>query len=77
MDIKILGTGCKKCNALTNNVKEAISETTVEASIEKVEDMKDIMGYGVMSTPAVVIDGKVVSTGRVLSVDEAKKLIKE
>ncbi|WP_319200432.1 thioredoxin family protein [uncultured Ilyobacter sp.] len=77
MDIKILGTGCKKCNALTNNVKEAISETTVEASIEKVEDMKDIMGYGVMSTPAVVIDGKVVSTGRVLSVDEVKKLIKE
>ncbi|ADO84392.1 thioredoxin family protein [Ilyobacter polytropus] len=77
MDIKILGTGCKKCNTLTNNVKEAISETTVEASIEKVEDMKDIMGYGVMSTPAVVIDGKVVSTGRVLSVDEVKKLIKE
>lgn len=77
MDIKILGTGCKKCNTLTNNVKEAIAETTVDASIEKVEDMKDIMGYGVMSTPAVVIDGKVVSTGRVLSVDEVKKLIKE
>ncbi|WP_320047818.1 thioredoxin family protein [uncultured Ilyobacter sp.] len=77
MDIKILGTGCKKCNDLTNNVKEALAETTVDASIEKVEDMKDIMGYGVMSTPAVVIDGKVVSTGRVLSVEEVKKLIKK
>ncbi|WP_319371930.1 thioredoxin family protein [uncultured Ilyobacter sp.] len=77
MDIKILGTGCKKCNDLTNNVKEALAGASVDASIEKVEDFKDIIGYGVMSTPAVVIDGKVVSTGRVLSVDEIKELIKK
>lgn len=77
MDIKILGTGCKKCKDLTNNVKEAIAVASVDASVEKVEDFKDIMGYGVMSTPAIVIDGKVVSTGRVLSVDEVKELIKK
>jgi small redox-active disulfide protein 2 len=75
MDIKILGTGCKKCNDLTNNVKAAIAETSIEASIEKVEDFKDIMGYGVMSTPAIVIDGKVAATGRVLTKEEVKELI--
>jgi small redox-active disulfide protein 2 len=75
MDIKILGTGCKKCNDLTNNVKAAIAETSIEASIEKVEDFKDIMGYGVMSTLAIVIDGKVAATGRVLTKEEVKELI--
>lgn len=75
MDIKILGTGCKKCNELTKNVKAAVEETSLEASIEKVEDFKDIMGYGVMSTPAIVIDGKVAATGRVLNKEEIKELI--
>lgn len=70
MKIEILGTGCSKCKALEAATKQAVAQKGVFAQIEKVEDITKIMGYGVMSTPALVIDGKVVSTGKVLSVDE-------
>lgn len=75
MIIKVLGTGCKKCKDLEGNVKVAVQETGVDATVEKVEDIREIMKYKVMSTPALVIDEKVVSTGKLLSVKEVKNLI--
>ena len=75
MEIKILGTGCDKCKKLEANAKEAIRELGIEASIEKIEDLVQIMKYGVMSTPGLVINDKVKSVGKVLKVDEIKKLI--
>ncbi|WNF38404.1 thioredoxin family protein [Bacillaceae bacterium IKA-2] len=74
-EIKVLGTGCKKCKQLEERVKEVLEETSIEANIEKVEDIQEIIKYGVMSTPALVIDGKVVSSGKVLSVKELKKIL--
>lgn len=75
MKIEILGTGCAKCQALTLHVKEAVAKKGLFAQIEKVEDIVKIMEYGVTSTPALVIDGKVVSSGRLLSVDEIVALL--
>lgn len=75
VNIKVLGTGCKNCVIVENRVKEAIQEGGIEATVEKVEDIAEIMKYGVMSTPALVIDEKVVSTGKVLSIKEIKKLL--
>lgn len=66
MIIKILGSGCKNCVALKENTETALKETGMEAEIVKVQDMKDIISYGVMQTPALVIDEKVVSFGKVL-----------
>jgi len=66
MIIKILGSGCKNCITLGENTKRALDELGMEAEIVKVTDIKDIMSYGVMSTPALVIDEKVVSYGKVL-----------
>jgi small redox-active disulfide protein 2 len=66
MVIKILGSGCRNCVALEKNTKEALNELGVEAEVIKVQDFKDIMEYGVMSTPALVVDEKVVSYGKVL-----------
>ena len=75
MKIEILGTGCAKCKALEENVKQAIAKSGKFAQIEKVEDITKIMEYGVMSTPGLVIDGKVVSTGKLLSVEEIASLL--
>lgn len=75
MDIKVLGTGCPKCKALEKATREAVAEMGVDASIEKVEDIVKIMGYGIMHTPALVVDGKVVLSGRVATVPEIKSLI--
>lgn len=75
VNIKVLGTGCKNCLIVENRVKEAIQEGGIEATVEKVEDIAEIMKYGVMSTPALVIDEKVVSAGKVLSIKEIKKLL--
>jgi len=77
VEIKVLGTGCDKCKNLEANAKEAIRELGIEASIEKIEDLVQIMKYGVMSTPGLVINDKVRSVGKVLKVDEIKKLIHE
>tara|TARA_R110000787_G_scaffold147489_3_gene261252 strand:- start:838 stop:1074 length:237 start_codon:yes stop_codon:yes gene_type:complete len=76
MIIKILGSGCKKCVALGENAKTALQAAAIDAEIEKVTDVVAIAGYGVMSTPGLVIDEKVVSTGRVLSASEIGVLLK-
>ncbi len=73
MKIEILGTGCSKCQALTENAKKAVAEAGVFAQVEKVEDMVKIMEYGVMSTPGLVINGEVKSTGKLLNPEEIKK----
>ena len=75
MIIKILGTGCSKCKKLEARAKAVVSDMGIEATIEKVEDMQDIMSYGVMSTPALVVDEVVKSMGKVLSKDEIKKYL--
>lgn len=75
MEIKILGTGCKKCQALEMLVREVVEQTGTDASITKVDDIMEIMSYGVVVTPALVIDGNVVVKGRVPSREEIKKLI--
>lgn len=75
MKIEILGTGCARCNELEMKVKQAVAQSGKFVQIEKVTDVQKIMGYGVMSTPGLVIDGAVKSTGRVLSVDEIVSLI--
>lgn len=74
MNIKILGGGCPKCKVLYSNVKSACRELNIDAKIEKIEDMKDITSYGVMSTPALVIDGIVIATGQ-LKYKKVKELI--
>ncbi len=75
MIIKVLGTGCSKCGKLEENTKKAIEELKIDASIEKVTDFKKIIKYGVMQTPALVIDDKVLAAGKVLSVEEIKKFL--
>lgn len=75
MEIKVLGTGCPKCKALEKATRDAIAELGVEANVVKEEDIVKIMGYGIMHTPALVIDGKVVLSGRVPSIPEIKNLI--
>jgi len=76
MIIKVLGTGCKKCKKLEEEARKAIENSGIDATIEKVSEIKDIMEYGVMMTPALVIDEEVVSTGRVLSDKDIEKIIK-
>ncbi len=75
MDIKILGTGCPKCKTLEQRTREVVAEAGVEATITKVEDIMDIMQYGVMMTPALVVDGKVLIKGRLPSAEEIKKAL--
>jgi small redox-active disulfide protein 2 len=70
MKIEVLGTGCAKCANLMNVVKQAIAKSSKFVQLEKVEDVVKIMEYQVLSTPALVIDGKVVSSGKVLSLEE-------
>lgn len=75
MIIKILGSGCKSCTKLEENTKKAVEELGLDSTIEKITDFKDIMKYGVMKTPALVVDEKVKAYGRVLKVDEIKKYL--
>ncbi len=75
MKIEILGTGCAKCHKLDELVRTTVKEAGVSAEITKVEDIKKIMGYGVMTTPALVIDGKVKVAGKIPSIEEIKQLI--
>ncbi|MDD4436807.1 MAG: thioredoxin family protein [Tissierellia bacterium] len=77
MIIKVLGSGCKNCVSLKENTEKALKETGMEAEIIKVEDMKDIVSYGVMRTPALVIDEKVVSYGKVLKPNDIIKLLEK
>ena len=77
MKIEILGTGCSKCKTLEAVAKEALAKVGGFHEIEKVDDMIKIMDYGVMSTPALVINGVVKSTGKVLSVDDVVALMQK
>lgn len=72
MKIKILGSGCKSCQTLEANVRSAVKELELKADIEKVTDFEEISKFNVMKTPALVIDEKVVSFGKVNSIDEIK-----
>lgn len=75
IDIKVLGSGCKKCNDLEAAVKEALQELRCESTITHVTDFGEIATYGVMSTPALVVNNKVVSYGKVLKKQEVVKLL--
>jgi len=75
MKLEILGTGCAKCVKLEELTKKAVQELGIEAEVTKVKDIKDIMNYGVMITPALVVDGAVKVAGKVPSVEDIKKLI--
>jgi len=75
MKIEVLGTGCAKCVTLEKVVKDAVAKSGKFAQVEKVDDIMKIMEYQVVSTPGLVIDGKVVSSGKVLSVDEVLAFI--
>jgi small redox-active disulfide protein 2 len=75
MEIKILGTGCPKCKQLEKLTKDALEENNISAEVEKVEDIVEIMNFGVMATPGLVINGKVVLSGRLPSKSELLKII--
>jgi small redox-active disulfide protein 2 len=75
--IHVLGTGCKKCVSLKENVEAAVQAAGIEATITKVEDINEIVKFGVMSTPALVVDGQVKLTGKVASVEEIVKVLQE
>jgi small redox-active disulfide protein 2 len=76
MIIKVLGSGCANCKKLEENTRQAVQELGVDAAIEKVQDIKDIVAYGVMRTPALVVDEQVKVVGKVASVEEIKKILK-
>lgn len=75
MRIEILGSGCARCHALADNARKAVVMAGVQAEVVDVTDMSKIMAYGVMQTPALVVDGQVVASGRILSPEEIKKLL--
>jgi len=75
MEIKVLGTGCAKCKALEKATIQAVNESGIEATVSKVEDFLEIMKLGVMTTPALVVDGKILVKGRVPSVAEISQLL--
>ncbi len=74
--VQILGTGCPKCKLLFANAEEAVKALGVEATVEKVEKITDIMAFGVMTTPALAVDGQVKSAGKVLSAEDIKGFLK-
>ena len=75
MNIQVLGTGCTKCKSLEKAVREVVEQNNIEATITKVEDIIEIMNFNVLTTPALVIDGKVAIKGRVPSNSELKDLL--
>lgn len=74
--VKILGSGCEKCNQLEKATKEALKELNMDTAVEHVRDFSVIAAYGVMTTPALVVDEKVVSYGKVLKKDEVMEILK-
>jgi small redox-active disulfide protein 2 len=75
MEIKILGTGCSKCKTLEEITRKIVKDNGIDATITKVEDIVEIMKYNIMATPALVVNEKVVSKGRIPSVDEIKQYL--
>ncbi|MCL6473130.1 MAG: thioredoxin family protein [Firmicutes bacterium] len=76
MQIKVLGPGCANCKKLEANVFEAVAQMNVDADIQKIEDIQEIMSYGVLSTPGLVVDGELKLSGRVPSVAEIINILK-
>ena len=76
MKIQVLGTGCAKCKQLTASAEKAVAELSLGVSVEKVEEIREIMKFKVMSTPALVVDGQVRSTGKVLSPEDVKAFLR-
>ncbi len=77
MEIKVLGPGCPKCKQTEKNVKDAVAEAGVDASVEKVTDVMEIAGYGVFGTPAIIIDGDVKSVGKIPTKEVVKAWLNE
>jgi len=77
MEIKVLGPGCPKCKQTEQNVKDALAETGVEATVKKVTDIMEIAGYGIFGTPSIIIDGEVKSVGKIPSKEEIKTWIEK
>jgi len=75
MEIKVLGTGCARCKSLEKATLQAVSDSGIDATVTKVEDFLEIMKLGVMTTPALVVDGKVLLKGQVPSVAEISKML--
>jgi small redox-active disulfide protein 2 len=75
INLKILGTGCAKCKTLEKVTNEVVAENNIDAEVQKIEDIVEIMAYGIMTTPALVINEKVVFSGRVPSKSEIKSFI--
>lgn len=75
MEIKVLGTGCAKCRQLEKTVRQAVDEMGIDAQVEKVTELTDIMSYGIMSTPGLVIDGEVRLAGRLPKLEEMKSIL--
>jgi small redox-active disulfide protein 2 len=75
MEIKILGIGCQRCKILEKNVREAVAEMNIQANSTKVQDIVEILDYGILKTPGLVIDDKVVSSGHLLSVSQVKAIL--
>lgn len=75
MKIEILGIGCPKCKQLTANMEAAVKELNIQAEVSKITDIDKMIAYGVMITPAIAVDGAVVSSGKVLSKDEIKRIL--
>lgn len=74
-EVKILGSGCAKCNQLADMVESVIAANGIHASVEKVDDIQQIVAYGVMATPALVVDGQVRCKGRVPTTDEVREML--
>lgn len=77
LSVKVLGSGCKNCTMLIENTKTALEQLGIDSEVEKVTDMAQIASYGVMSTPALVVDNKVVSYGKVLKADEVIRILQQ
>jgi small redox-active disulfide protein 2 len=75
MEIKVLGTGCSKCKTLEEITRKVVKDNGIDATITKVEDIVEIMKYNIMTTPALVVNGKVVAKGRVPSSEEIRKFL--
>jgi small redox-active disulfide protein 2 len=73
--VQVLGPGCAKCEKLKKNAEQAVQQAGVEAMVEKISDINVITGFGVMMTPALVVDGEVKASGRVLSPEEIQKFL--
>ena len=76
VNVKVLGGGCSKCEALLANTKEAVAKAGIEAEVEYITDFAVIAGYGIMSTPALIVNEKIVSMGKVLKSGDIEKFLK-